>query len=506
MATDTAKPPCPKPERITIAGTLNMPRMLNGLWQLAGGHDTDIDIHTAADAIDGLVDLGLDGFDMADHYGEAELVVGVYNKRSAGPTTAFTKWCPPESGDKSLEQAEVAVSRALTRMGLRQIQLMQYHCWDYTDDTYLFNLNHLQKMKTEGKIAHIGLTNVDTAHLELLINSGIEIATNQVSCSVLDLRLVRGRIASVCAEHGVGVLAYGTLLGGFLSEKWLHAEEPKDLESLNWSLRKYLRFIRAAGGWQPFQVLLQVLSIVSKKHHVSIAAVATRWVLDIPIVSAVIVGCRLNDQSREYGMKNLAAFGFELDDEDRKRISDAQAELDDIPGDCGDEYRRQPFLTAAGDLSHHIRGSDKIREIDALLETQRRLEYSSGSKWESIAGYCRAVRVGDCIHVSGTTATPPAGLIGQSGAIGGNSARSQTVAVLDMIFKAIKELGGQPRHIVRTRVMLRDEDDVQQVSEAHGWAFKCEGIRPANTLTLAGLIGAEFLVEIEAEAVVINMV
>ncbi|KAF7197815.1 Flagellar radial spoke protein 5 [Pseudocercospora fuligena] len=438
---------------------------------------------------------------MADHYGEAERVIGAYKKKSVTPIIAFTKWCPPESGDKSFQQAEKAVSKAMARMGLSQIQLMQYHCWDYTDDMYLFNLSHLQKMKHEGKIAHIGLTNVDTAHLELLIHSGIEIATNQVSCSVLDMRLIRGRMASVCAEHEVGVLAYGTLLGGFLSEKWLHAEEPEDLASLNWSLRKYLRFIHAAGGWQPFQVLLQALSVVAKKHNVSIAAVATRWVLDIPVVSAVIVGCRLTDQSREYGMKNLAAFVFKLDDEDRMLISDAQARLQDIPGDCGDEYRRQPFLTAAGDLSHHIRKSDKVKDIDALLQKKQRLEYSSGSKWESIAGYCRAVRVGDRIYVSGTTATPPPGLIYQAGAIGGKSARSQTVAVLDMVFKAIKGLGGHPKDVVRTRIMLRNEDDVRQVKEAHGWAFKCEGIRPANTLILAGLIGAEFLVEIEAEAV-----
>ncbi|KXS96504.1 hypothetical protein AC578_6312 [Pseudocercospora eumusae] len=495
-----------KPERTTIAGAFEIPRMLNGLWQLAGGHDTDIDIQIAANAIDGLVELGLDGFDMADHYGEAERVIGAYNKKSATPITAFTKWCPPGSGDRSHEQAEKAVSKAMTRMNSSQIQLMQYHCWDYTDDTYLFNLSHLQSMKHQGKIAHIGLTNVDTAHLELLMNSGIAIATNQVSCSVLDLRLVRGRMASVCADHGVGVLAYGTLLGGFLSEKWLHAEEPKHLESLNWSLRKYLRFIRAAGGWEPFQVLLQALSVIAKKHDVSIAAVATRWVLDIPVVSAVIVGCRLNGQSREYALKNLAAFGFRLDDDDRQLISDAQAALQDIPGDCGDEYRRQPFLTAAGDLSHHIRRSDKKKEIDALLETKQRLEYSSGSKWESVAGYCRAVRVGDRIHVSGTTATPPPGLVYHAGAIGGKSARSQTVAVLDVIFKAIKEQGGQPKDVVRTRVMVRNEDDVQQVSEAHGWAFNCEGIRPANTLTLAGLVGAEFLVEMEAEAVIINMV
>jgi aryl-alcohol dehydrogenase-like predicted oxidoreductase len=153
---------------------------------------------------------------------------------------------------------------------------LQYHVWDYTDNTYLYNLDHLRKLQHQGKIAHIGLTNVDAAHLKLLINSGFTIATNQVSCSVIDRRAQQGRLASVCKKHGVGILAYGTLLGGFISEKWLGVAEPKDLEKLNASLRKYLRFIKAAGEWERFQVVLQALDFIARKHKVMMAAVATR--------------------------------------------------------------------------------------------------------------------------------------------------------------------------------------------------------------------------------------
>lgn len=323
---------------------------------------------------------------MADHYGDAELVIGQHHAaQSQAQITAFTKWCPAENGIKTFEHAEAAVDRALTRMGQTSIDLMQYHIWDYTDDTYLHNLSHLRRLQRQGKIGHLGLTNTDAAHLELLLHSGYQIATNQVSCSVIDRRIVKGRLSSVCADNGVGILAYGTLLGGYLSEKWVGVPEPQDLSTLNWSLRKYYRFIRAAGGWMPFQRVLQSLATVASKHKVPIAAVATRWVLDIPAVSAVIVGCRLSAASGKYTASNLAAFSLSLDDQDRALISAAQEGLADIPGDCGDEYRRPPFLTAAGDLTDHIKETDAARAVAEAISHGKRVEHWSGSKWEPIA-------------------------------------------------------------------------------------------------------------------------
>lgn len=382
-------------------------------------------------------------------------------------------------------------------MGQTSIDLLQYHAWDYTDDTYLHNLHHLKALQAQGKIAHLGLTNTDAAHLELLIDSGFNIATNQVSCSVIDRRTAKGRLTPVCMQHGVKILAYGTLLGGYLSEKWLGQPEPEDLEKLNWSLRKYLRFINAAGGWEAYQTVLQALNNIAQKHSVPIAAVATRYVLDLPAVGAVIVGSRLNEDSGKYTANNLAAFSFRLSEEDRTLIATAQESLSEIPGDCGDEYRRPPFLTASGDLSHHLEEGEQGAKIAEAVEKGFRIEYSSGSKWEPLAGYCRAVRTGSIVRISGTTANSS---VPGVAAIGGLSARSQTVAVIDIIERALKKLGGSLSDLVRTRIMLRNESDCEAVSLAHGWAMKCANVRPANTLIVSGLIGDEFLVEIEAEA------
>ncbi|KAF7538489.1 hypothetical protein G7054_g2880 [Neopestalotiopsis clavispora] len=434
---------------------------------------------------------------MADHYGDAELVVGHHNKAHASSSTAFTKWCPAETGIKTLENAEAAVDLALSRMGQEKIELLQYHAWDYTDDTYIHNLHHLQTLQAKGKIGHIGLTNTDAAHLEMLCNSGFRIATNQVPVNVIDRRVMNGRLGEVCKKHNVGILAYASLLGGFLSEKWLGQPEPTDPESLNWSLRKYLRFIWEAGGWDKFQVVLQALATIASRHQVPIAAVATRWVLDVPAVKAVIVGSRLDDKTQEYASKNLLAFTFHLTDEDRALISEAQRGLSDVPGDCGDEYRRPPFLTVTGDLSHHLSDPQQSAAIAAANSKGQRIEYLTGSKWEPIAGYCRAVRVGNTIHISGTTANSP---IPELSNIGGDSARSQTVWVLDIIECSLKALGASFSDILRTRIMIQNLGDCEEVSRAHGWRMKCAGILPANTLVSAGVVGDNMLVEIEAWA------
>jgi len=310
--------------------------------------------------------------------------MGEHHSRSELSMTAFTKWCPAETGIKTFSQAEAAINLALTRMRQKKIELLQYHAWDYTDDTYLFNLTHLQKLQTQGKIGLIGLTNTDAAHLQLLVDSGFKIATNQVSCSVIDRRTTRGRLSTVCNENNVKILAYGTLLGGYLSEKWVGAPEPTDQKALNWSLRKYLRFINAAGGWNAFQVVLTTLSHIAEKHHVPIAAVATRYVLDLPSVAAVIVGSRLSAESDKYTASNLATFNFTLDDKDRELIAKAQEGLSDLPGDCGDEYRRKPYLTASGDLSDHL-DSEVTLKVEKAVREGKRIEYSSGSHWEPIA-------------------------------------------------------------------------------------------------------------------------
>ena len=120
--------------------------------------------------------------------------------------------------------------------------------------------------------------------------------------------------------------------------------------------------------------------------------------------------------------------------------------------------------------------------------------YQSGTTWEAIGGYTRAVRVNDRILVSCTTATGPDGVVGL------NDPVAQANFIIDKIENAIRELGGTLRDVVRTRIYVRNIDDWEAVARVHGSRFA--GIRPANTLVQALLVGDEYLVEIEAEAVI----
>jgi len=123
-----------------------------------------------------------------------------------------------------------------------------------------------------------------------------------------------------------------------------------------------------------------------------------------------------------------------------------------------------------------------------------RTSVSSGTTWEELAGYCRAVRVGDVIHVSGTTATGPQGLVG------GDDPAAQAAYALDKIEAAMRSLGGALEDVVRTRVYVSNIRHWEAVARVHGQRFA--HIRPANTLIEARLVGPEYLVEIEADYIV----
>lgn len=119
----------------------------------------------------------------------------------------------------------------------------------------------------------------------------------------------------------------------------------------------------------------------------------------------------------------------------------------------------------------------------------------SGVDWEEIAGYARAVRIGGRILVSGTTATGPDGKV-----VGAGDPAAQARFIFDKIETAIQQLGGTMRDVVRTRIYVRHAADTEAVARVHGERFA--EVRPANTLVEVQLIGDEYLVEIEVEAVI----
>ena len=486
----TATLPPSAPERTELAPNLHVPRLVTGLWQVADmeRNGVALDTEQAAQHLAQYAQAGFDAFDMADHYGSAELITGRFLQGWRGtPAHAFTKWCP-EPDVMTPERVQAGVDERLRRLGVECIDLLQFHWWDYTHPGYLDAMEHLARLRERGQIAHLGLTNFDTDHLRLLLRHGVPIATNQVSFSLLDRRAA-GRMAAICHASGVKLLAYGTLAGGFLSERWLGQADP--LDSPDWSKSKYRRFIEAIGGWSAYQGVLLAAHHIAKKYGVSIAAVSLRWVLEQPAVGAAIVGARLGE--REHRAANLAVFGFTLDGEDYTRLQDAFAGTRNPPGDCGDEYRKPPFLTASGDLSHHLGQLKRPYRAHAVPHQVERERVDTGSQWEGMGGYSRAVRQGARVHVSGTTATHGSGMVVAPG-----DAEAQSVYILDKIAASLQALGARLEDVVHTRVYLRDVAVWEGPARVHGRVFA--DIRPANTLlAVANLVG-DYEIEIEAEA------
>ena len=413
------------PDRVNLTDDLEIPCVVTGLWQVADMEKdgSAVDLDGAAAALSRYVSSGFDAFDVADHYGSAELIAGRLAAGSKGDkrATVFTKWVPP-LGDMTADTVRAGIEERLERLGTDCIDLLQLHWWDFSHLAYLDAARELTKLRQEGMIRQIGVTNFNTDHLRVLIGEGVPVVSNQVSFSLVDRRAAED-MQVFCNTHGVRLLAYGTLCGGLLAQRWCGADDPAIDGLSDWSKMKYRRFIEAAGGWSRFQGLLDVLGDVAGKHGVSVSNVATRWVLDHDHVAAVIVGARPGEN--DHCADNLNISDLKLDAEDRDALQAVVNGLDRIPGDCGDEYRRPPYLTASGDLSHHP-GSEAQYYRSVTVEDRGRVD--SGSVWESICGFSRAVRVGERILVSGTTATHSDG-----SDVCPDDAAGQAVYILDKI-------------------------------------------------------------------------
>ncbi len=335
----------PATSRFPFAADLTICRLLNGMWQVSGAHGP-IDPERAVEAMFAYHDAGFTTWDLADHYGPAEDFVGEFRRRFArrhgedrlGEIQAFTKWVPsPGLMTRAVVERAVDVSRR--RMDTDRLDLLQVHWWDYGDRRYLDALRHLADLQGEGRIRHLALTNFDTERLAVIAEHGIRVLSNQVQYSLVDRR-PENRMAAWCKAHGVTLLAYGTLLGGLLSERWLGRPEPGRAELATASLQKYKRMIDAWGGWALFQELLQALRAIADRHGVGIATIGLRAVLDRPAVAGVIVGARLG--LAQHIADNARTFEVGLDADDLALIEPVLARSRDLMaviGDCGDEYR-----------------------------------------------------------------------------------------------------------------------------------------------------------------------
>jgi aryl-alcohol dehydrogenase-like predicted oxidoreductase len=172
-----------------------------------------------------------------------------------------------------------------------------------------------------------------------MMDADLPIVSNQIQYSIIDRR-PEVKMIPFCQKQGISLLAYGSLCGGLMSDRYFGREKPSIGELDTLSLRKYYQMIEAWGGWNLFQELLSNLNTIAQKYNVSIANIATRYILDSPTVAGVIIGTRLGIV--DHRISNEHVFNLKLGRADLDAI-DAVCKksnnLFEMIGDCGDEYR-----------------------------------------------------------------------------------------------------------------------------------------------------------------------
>lgn len=291
------------------------PSLIRGIWQLSEGHQTQRCKSGDLAPLQDSLDKGMNTFDCADIYLGAESLLG--ELRQCNPSQSVrvhTKYVPDlENLDRlKLEDTEAVINRSLFRLKSECLDLVQFHWWDYRHSHYLEALSYLFELKRKGKIRAVGVTNFCSSRLEEVLRAGFDIASIQLQVSLVDKRGQR-KMRELCKAHGIRMLGYGSLLGGFLSERWIGQAEPAEETLLNRSLVKYKLIIDDWGGWARFQEFLTQMDGLARKYRVSMSQLAVQAVLHGGLADAAIVGLspsRFEDQNRDL----LNEFSFDPKD------------------------------------------------------------------------------------------------------------------------------------------------------------------------------------------------
>lgn len=275
--------------------------VIKGGWQLSAGHSLDRKIEDDSAIADttAFIEAGITTLDFGDIYTGVEELIGksiAKLREKHGDSTRdsiqlHTKYVPNEKFLDNFDRSDVKtiVDRSLARLGVDQVDLVQFHWWKYEAKNYLAAMEELFNLKSVGKIRHVGVTNFDVERLIEMVDAGLKPASIQIQYSMIDTR-AEDEMVQYCLENQIGILCYGTVAGGFFSERFLGANEPSKVDTR--SSVKYQLVIKEFGGWDLFQELLKVLDVIAKSHNTDIGTIASAYIVNRPGVSAVIIGAR----------------------------------------------------------------------------------------------------------------------------------------------------------------------------------------------------------------------
>ena len=226
------------------------------------------------------------------------------------------------------------MDRSLKRMHREALDLVQFHWWDFNVPGMMDTAFDLVRLQEKGKIRNIGMCNMDTQHLKMMVDAGIPVVSNQAQYSLFDRRPER-TLLEYSAQHGIYTFCYGTLAGGFLDERYIGKtyEAPETRSQV-----KYMQIIEDSLGWEGLQKLLELLRDIAAKYQVSIANVATQYILRQKGVGAVMVGTR----NSRHVASNMRTLQFDLAQEDLDAIRTFLSRYPTPEGECYELERTSP--------------------------------------------------------------------------------------------------------------------------------------------------------------------
>ncbi|NES98348.1 MAG: aldo/keto reductase [Desertifilum sp. SIO1I2] len=314
-----------KAEEIEIPHSL-----IVGCWQLDDRSWKSLSEPEIERAIDTYLALGLRCFDTADIYGRSESLIGRFLK--GRDCTIFTKAvffgeAPTPS------QVRNKIETSLRYLKQSSLDCVQVH-WHNPQLDFSSTFETFNQLVEQGKIRALGVTNFNTPMLKQALQLA-PIRYHQVQYSLIDRRVENG-MQQLCLDHHIGLLPYGPLAGGYLSDKFRGVQSPPNQGSHARSFY-YSSMIREHGGWSPVLALLEDLATVGSKYNLTIAQVALNWVLRQPGVGGVISGLTLD---RRQMQKNVEAMHGAIAPEDIEWLTARSQILFQQPGDIY-SYERQ---------------------------------------------------------------------------------------------------------------------------------------------------------------------
>jgi aryl-alcohol dehydrogenase-like predicted oxidoreductase len=297
--------------------------LIVGCWQLDDRLWKKLSTPDIAHAIDTYMSLGVNTFDTADFYGRSEEVLGIILKKR--DCQVFTK-VGFFGGIPSAMQVRNKIESSLHKLQRDALDSLQVH-WHDPNLDFASTFDTLNDLMEQGKILQLGVTNFNTPMLEKAIRYA-PIYTHQVQYSLIDRR-VENSMQALCLKHNIQLLTYGSLAGGFLSDKFRSVKLPQqDLDHARSFF--YSSMIKSHGGWQGVLDLLETLAEVAQKYDKPISEVALNWVRQQSGVNAVVCGLTL---LRQQIQTNVDAFNWSLQPEDVDLLSKRSSELFSQPGD-----------------------------------------------------------------------------------------------------------------------------------------------------------------------------